>query len=165
MSPSHASGWRVRFKQYNREHFGFRPFKRHSLVLTVAGICYILTGLTYIYAVPTENRKIALQIAFAWFPIEFWGMVFIIVGALAIVSSRWPKLSDSWGYALLTALSGGWAATYAAGVIFEDSPISNLTGALNWGLLAFIWWAISGFVNPDKTVVVVITDDDTGADC
>jgi len=163
---SHSSGWWLQFK---REHLhrdnllGFRPFKRHSLVLTVAGIAYILTGITYIWAEPTSNRKIALQIAFAWFPIEFWGMVFVVVGALAIISSRWPKLSDSWGYALLTGLSGGWAATYAAGVIFEDSPISNLTGALNWGLLAFIWWAISGFVNPDKTVVVVITDD-TGTD-
>jgi hypothetical protein len=161
MSPSHASGW---IKRYNKEHFGFRPFKRHGLVLTVAGICYILTGLTYVYAKPTPARKIALQIAFAWFPIELWGTVFVIVGALAVLSSRWPVISDSWGYALLTGLAGGWAATYAAGVMLGNSPISNLTGALQWGLQAFIWWAISGFVNPDKTVVVVITDDDKRSD-
>lgn len=164
---SHSSGWWLRFKQehLHRDNLlAIRPFKRHGLVLTVAGIAYILTGLTYILAEPTHNRKVALQIAFAWFPIEFWGSVFIVVGTLTIISSRWPKLSDSWGYALLTGLSLGWSATYLMGVIIEDSPISNLTGALNWGLLAFLWWAISGFVNPDKTVVVVITDDGQSSD-
>lgn len=157
-----------RWRKFIEEHitrenlWSTRPFKRHGLVLTVAGISYILTGITYILAEPTENRKIALRIALEWFPIEFWGSVFIVVGASAIISSRWPKFSDSWGYALLTGLSLGWSATYLMGVIIEDSPISNLTGALNWGLLAFLWWAISGFVNPDKTVVVVITDDGDG---
>ena len=167
VSPAHATGWWERFRE-DHIHWGnlgaFRPYKRHGLVLTVAGFAYILTGLTYIFAEPTPNRKIALQIAFKWFPIEFWGSVFIVVGFLAIASSRWPKFSDSWGYMLLTGLSAGWSATYLMGVIIEDSPISNLTGALNWGLLAFLWWAISGFVNPDKTVVVVITDDGQGTD-
>jgi hypothetical protein len=151
---------------FHREHFwGFRPFKRHGLVLVVAGLSYILYGLIYILAEPTENRKIALQIAFDWFPIEFWGSVFIIIGVLSIISSRWPPVLEMWGYALLSGLSCGWAATYAAGVIFEDSPISNLTGTLNWGLLAFLWIAISGFVSPDKTVVVVIKDDGSPSDC
>lgn len=141
--------------------WGIRPFKRHSLVLMVAGIAYMLTGLTYILAEPTESRKLALVVAFNFFPIEFWGSVFVLIGFLAFVSSRWPPVTDTWGYMVLSALSAGWSATYAAGVIFQHSPISNLTGALNWGLLAFLWWAISGFVNPDKTVVVVINDEGT----
>jgi len=158
MSSTPGSG-----KRFRKEDFwGLRQFKRHSLVLTVAGIGYMLTGITYILAEPTENRKIALAIAFEWFPIEFWGSVFVLAGLVAVISSRWPPVNDTWGYLPLTGLSAGWAATYAAGVIFDDSPISNLTGTLNWGLLAFVWWGISGFVNPDKTVVVVITDDDKG---
>ena len=160
MNSPYDSGKRFRKVDY----WGIRKFKRHSLVLTVAGLVYMLVGITYIWAVPTQNRKIALAIAFEWFPIEFWGSVFIFVGLMAVISSRWPPISETWGYLPLTGLSAGWAATYAAGVIFDDSPIANLTGTLNWGLLAFVWWSISGFVSPDKTVVVVIKDDDKGTD-
>lgn len=150
------------FQSKVREHFwGIRPFGRHGLVLMVAGVFYALTGLVYILAEPTDNRKRALAVAFNYFPIEFWGSVFIAVGTLAFISARWPPATDTWGYVVLSALSTGWSLTYAAGVIFEDSPVSNLTGTLQWGLLAFLWWAVSGFVNPDKTVVVVINDDRT----
>lgn len=143
-----------------REDFwGIRPFKRHSMVLMVAGVFYALNGLIYILTEPTENRKIALAVAFNYFPIEFWGSVFIAAGTLAFISARWPPVTDTWGYVVLAALSAGWSLTYVAGVILENSPVSNLTGALQWGLLAFLWWAVSGFVNPDKTVVVVINDD------
>ena len=148
-------------KIFVREHFwGMRPFKRHSLILMVAGVFYTLTGLTYIWANPTLNRKIALQVALSVYPIEFWGSIFILVGLLAIFSSRWPPVAETWGYSVLAGLSAGWSATYAAGVIFGNSPISNLTATLQWGLLAFLWLTIPGLVNPDKTVVVVIKDDD-----
>lgn len=141
--------------------WGIRPFKRHSLVLMVAGVAYTLTGVTYILAEPTENRRLALAVALNFFPIEFWGSIFILIGLLSFISSRWPPVAETWGYMVLSALSAGWSATYAAGVIFEDSPISNLTGVLTWGLFAFVWWGISGLVNPDKTVVVVINDEGT----
>lgn len=143
--------------------WGIRPFKRHGLVLMVAGIFYVGSGLIYIFAEPTASRKQALIVALNFFPLEFWGSIFVLTGLLAFISSRWPPVAETWGYMVLSALSAGWSATYAAGVMFEDSAISNLTGALNWGLLAFLWWAISGFVNPDKTVVVVINDERT--DC
>lgn len=149
-------------KAYIRKHFwGVRPFKRHSLILVVAGFSYMLTGLTYILANPTLNRKIALQIALSVYPIEFWGSFFVLVGLLASLSSRWPPVTEKWGYSILAGLSAGWSATYAAGVLFGNSPISNLTACLQWGLLAFLWIAIPGLVNPDKTVVVVINDNRT----
>lgn len=147
-----------------KNFWGIRPFKRHSLVLMVGGAAYICTGLVYIWSTPTHDRQVALQVAFNWFPITFWGSVFVAVGLLAFLSSRWPPVAETWGYMVLAALSAGWSATYAAGVIFEDSPISNLTGALNWGLMAFLWWATPGFVTPDKTVVVVINDDGNRSD-
>jgi hypothetical protein len=128
----------------------------------VAGVFYMANGLVYMLAEPTANRKLALQVALDIFPIEFWGTVFVLTGLLAFISSRWPPVADTWGYMVLSTLSAGWSATYAVGVIAEDSPLANLTGATTWGLLAFLWWAISGFVNPDKTVVVVINDEGTG---
>jgi hypothetical protein len=136
-----------------------RPFNRHSLILTISGSGYMLTGATYVLSSPTPSRKVALAVALRWFPLEVWGMLFILIGLMAIASSRWPRLSDSWGYAVLTAASAGWAATYAAGVLFEESPIGNLTGTVQWGLLAFLWWAIPGLVTPDKTVVAVVKDN------
>jgi hypothetical protein len=155
-----------RWSRLRHPHLGWkhhlltlRPFNRHSLILTIAGSAYMLTGATYILAAPTESRKVALSVALRWFPLEVWGLVFACVGLLSILSSRWPRLSDSWGYALLTALSLGWAATYAAGVIIENAPVGNLTGTVQWGLLSFLWWAIPGLVTPDKTVVAVVKDN------
>lgn len=156
----------TRIAHLMREHlWGLRPFKRHSLVLMVAGIGYILTGSNYILATPTHARKEALVVALRWFPLDFWGTIFIIVGLASVISARWPRVSESWGYMLLTALSAGWSATYAMGVITEGAPVANLTAVLQWGLLAFLWWAIPGFVNPDKTVVVVINDNERNSDC
>lgn len=158
--------WRAPTRMQLKEHlWGLRPFKRHSLVLMVAGVAYVLTGLNYILATPTDSRKVALVVALKWFPIEFWGSIFVLVGIATVISARWPKLSESWGYMLLTALSAGWSATFAMGVILKDSPVTNLNGVLQWGLLAFLWWAIPGFVNPDKTVVVVINDNERNSDC
>jgi uncharacterized membrane protein HdeD (DUF308 family) len=149
-----------------REHFwGLRPFKRHGQTLMIAGVCYALTGLVYIITPMTPSRHEALFLALEWFPIEFWGAIFVLVGMAAAISARWPRASDTWGYFLLGGLSAGWSATYALGVIFHDAPLGNLTGTLQWGLLAFVWWAISGFVDPDKTIVVVIEDNGTESNC
>lgn len=151
---------------WRRHLLGFRPFNRHSLILTIAGSSYMLTGATYILSTPTAARRQALAVALRWFPLSVWGTIFVFVGLMAILSSRWPRVFDAWGYALLTGLSLGWSATYAAGVIFEDSPFANFTGVTSWALLAFLWWAIPGLVSPDKTVVVVIKDDaDERGDC
>lgn len=141
-----------------RNFWGARPFGRHGLILMVGGFFYALTGTTYISSQPTENRTVALQVALEAFSLEFWGSIFVLVGVGAIISSRWPPVAEKWGYVLLAALSAGWSATYAAGVIFEDSPASNLTGTSTWALLAVLWVLIPGLVNPDKTVVVVVND-------
>jgi hypothetical protein len=149
-----------------KHHFwGLRPYNRHSLILTIAGISYMLTGSTYILSALTPARKQALAVALRWFPIEIWGMIFVLVGLMAAFSSRWPRLSKSWGYAVLTGLSAGWSATYAAGVIFEGAPSGNISAVLQWGLLAFLWWAIPGLVSPDKTVIVVVNADGEARDC
>lgn len=130
---------------------GIRPWKRHSLVLLVAGGAYFWTGISYITAEPTEARTVALQFAFRWMDLPSWGVIFCMAGVLSVISSRWPPISETWGYSVLTGLSTGWSAFYAAGILFGDSPKTNWSGVIIWGLMGFVWWAISGLKNPDGT--------------
>lgn len=127
---------------------GIRSFQRHSLVLMVAGLVYILIGVSYLASDPTPSRIAALHYAVKYVDYNHWGFVFIFAGCLAILSSRWPPISETWGYQALTGLSAGWACFYLAGVVFHDAPMQGLSGFLSWGLIGFMWWAISGLVNP-----------------
>ncbi|MBA2952103.1 hypothetical protein GON03_18990 [Nocardioides sp. MAH-18] len=124
-----------------------RPWQRHSLVLAVAGAVYVCIGLSYIFSEATPSREASLQLAISWMPLPAWGGVWILVGLLAILSSRWPPASETWGYTTMTGLSAGWAAFYAVGIIM-GAPHQGISGVLAWGLVAFLWWAISGLVNP-----------------
>lgn len=144
----------TRKARIKRHYFKLRPFKRHSLVLLVAGIVYVIQGFGLILTLPTSTRLEGLTVALLWFPLDFWGGVWIGVGLLATISSRWPPVFESWGYMVLTALASGWSATYLAGIVFFDTQMTNLSGVLGWGLVAFLWWAVSGLLNPDKEAVV-----------
>jgi hypothetical protein len=127
---------------------GIRPWTRHSLVLIVAGFMYVAIGVAYILASPSPSREAALVVALQWMDIHHWGFVFMFVGFLAVFSSRWPPISETWGYMALTGLASGWSGFYAMGVILEHSPVANISGAFLWALVAFLWWAISGLLNP-----------------
>jgi hypothetical protein len=127
-----------------------RPWKRHSLVLMVAGLIYVLIGIANILTKPTPDRVHALTYALQIAPMPVWGAIFVIAGILSIVSSRWPPVSKTWGYTVLTGLSAAWAGFYAVGIVFGDTPPSNLSGVLAWGLIGFMWWAISGLMNPGE---------------
>lgn len=128
---------------------GVRPFKRHSLVLVVAGLVYIGIGVAYIGTTPTGDRLDALYYAVYVMDFEAWGLVWIAVGLMSIISARWPPVSETWGYTVLTGMSSAWAAFYLAGIWFHDAPITSYTAVATWVLIAFLWWAISGLVNPD----------------
>lgn len=134
--------------------WGLRPWQRHSLVLTVAGISYFGTGLSYIFTTDYPARKKALVAARDWMPLYGWGYVFLLVGVLTLISSRWPAFAITWGYTTLTGLSILWCGFYLIGYLFRDAPATNFAGVLIWGLLGFLWWAISGLVNPTKEQVV-----------
>jgi hypothetical protein len=138
---------------------GVRPFRRHSLVLLVAGFVYVAFGFTLVFIERTRAQERAIEVALDRWPAEVWGVIWVIAGCLAIVSSKWPPISETWGYFVLTGLSAGWATIYATGVIFEGSPTSNLSGTLVWGLVAFLWWAISGLVNPETLVTPVPSEN------
>lgn len=127
-----------------------KPWRRHSLVLMVSGVAYALIGFSYIYAEPNPSREVALQYALNWFSLSAWGWWFVVTGVVTMVSSRWPPISRTWGYTLLTGLSSAWAMFYAAGILLGDSPLTNVSGAILWGVFGFLWWAISGLVDPVK---------------
>lgn len=128
-------------------------------MLLVAGLAYVFIGVSYIVIPLTHARAQALVVALHWAPIQFWGSTWMLVGALSIISSRWPPIVESWGYMVLTGFSAGWGATYLTGVIVGESPAGNLSSATVWALMAFMWWAISGLINPDRVAIMVIEKD------
>lgn len=130
--------------------FGVRPWSRHSLVLVSCGLIYVLVGVSYMFAEPSPSRTVALEYALMWLPLPGWGVIFIFTGLLGVLSARWPPVSKTWGYIALTALSAGWSAWYLMGVIFGNAPMTNISNVLTWGLVAFLWWAISGLSDACK---------------
>lgn len=135
--------------------YAMRPFRRHSLVLLVAGVVYSSIGFTYVAADPVPERLIALEYAIYIMSYSQWGYLFIAAGILAITSSRWPQVSETWGYSVLTGLSVLWGGMYAAPIVFGDASAGSVTAPLVWGLIGFLWWAISGLINPRSNVLLL----------
>jgi hypothetical protein len=130
---------------------GLRPWQRHSLVLAVAGVVYIAIGVVYLAIGLTPDRAIGLRLALRCTgdSIIPWAIVWIVIGTLAITSTRWPPASKTWGYAALTAMAAMWGSIYGLGILILHTPLAGLSGAFVWYLVAFLWWAISGLMNPD----------------
>lgn len=128
---------------------GLRPIRVHSAVLTVAGTVYIAIGASYLTVEPTPVRSEGLKYALNWLNYNDWGYVWLFVGVLSFISSRWPPVSETWGYMLLTGQASAWSLFYFAGVVFGGTSTTNLRATLVWGLLGFMWWAISRLVNPE----------------
>lgn len=137
-----------------RSFWGLRKqWKRHDVILCVGGLLYALVGFYYIASRNAQSRFLSLEILLRVAPMTFWGGCFIFAGVLAIISSRWPPFAETWGYVVFTSISAGWAAAYLMSMLFGDAPSTNWISTIVWGLFAFIWWAVSGLLNPDKTAV------------
>lgn len=134
---------------------GVRPTRTHSMVLIVAGLVYFAIGVSYLSAEPTPDRLIALKYALIWLDYNNWGYVWIAVGILSIISSKWPPISETWGYTVLTGQAAAWALFYASGIVFGSAPNSVVSGVLSWGLIAFMWWSISRLVNPEVLALLL----------
>jgi len=130
-----------------------RPWRRHSFVLAMAGLVYVCYGFAMVTITPDQQaravREHTLAIPAQLMPFQAWGVVWIMVGLLAIASTRWPPQSETWGYAAMTYIAAFWGACYGLGVLFLDAPLNGINGMLVWALMAFLWWAISGLRNPD----------------
>lgn len=147
------------FRMMMESLLGLRPWKRHSLILIVAGFMYVLIGVAYILAAPDKDRATALYILLRIAPLSTWGVVFICAGIMAIVSSRWPPRSETWGYMVLGGLSMGWGSAYLVGILLANSPWTNISGFFVWELFGFLWWAISGLKNPIPIKLAVAYED------
>jgi hypothetical protein len=110
---------------------------------------YIGLGVSYVFADADLNQQSAVYLATRWLPFSYWGALWIAVGLMAIVSARWPPVSKTWGYSAMTGLASAWAGLYLVGICFLNAPLYQISGTLAWGLLAFMWWVISGLVAPD----------------
>lgn len=133
-----------------RVWIGIRSWQRHSTVLLISGLVYIFMGVNSFRVELNEKELEQLAIALQIMPINLWALTFIFVGLLAIVSSLWPIFSNTWGYAVLTGYSSAWSAIYWLQAIVHPLPgRENISAGFVWALIAFMWWAISGLVNPD----------------
>ena len=133
-----------------------RPWRRHSLVLAVAGPIYIAFGCIYVFTEPTPERLSNLRLAAAVMPIHLWGIPWILGGILALVSARWPPASETWGYTVLAGLASCWAGCFAVAP-FLGASWAALNGSLIWTMVAFLWWAVAGLANPN--VLTAMTED------
>lgn len=133
--------------------WSLRPWQRHSLVLAVAGVVYICVGLAYILTPATDTRTESLTLVLNAAPLDVWGVVWMLVGFLSLLSTRWPQSSKTWGYSALTALAAAWGSAYLLGALLLDTPASAITGGFVWLLVAFLWWAIAGLMNADDATV------------
>lgn len=136
--------------KHPRRWWGLRPWKRHSTALLVVGVLYVFIGYQYMISPYSAAREKALMVILQFAPIEFWGALFILAGSLAIISTRWPPLTETWGYVVVTGLSTGWASTYLTGIWFFQSPKQNYSQVFLWGTLGFMWMVFAGFPNPEK---------------
>lgn len=144
-------------KRRTRDWLALRPWQRHSLVLTVAGLVYVIVGIVYAATPLTPAREQGLWLALRLMPIGAWAAVWILAGLCAIISGRWPEFSDTWGYVALEGLSSGWAAIYLLSC-FHRQHWSGLSGVCVWALVAFMWWAVSGLRNPVPRPALWIDD-------
>lgn len=125
-----------------------RPWQQHSNVLTVAGFVYITYGLIAV-GTDWDPSRAGTLILVTHTPALLWMFAWLGVGMLALISTRWPASSKTWGYTALAGLATWWSVVYATSTLLGADPARNVGGTLVWALVAYLWYAISGLVNPD----------------
>ena len=147
------------------ERFGLREADRHSLVLLMGGLVYMIYGLIIVLTWLDDGpRASSITTITKFAPLDFWGTIWVVSGFLIIVSSRWPAMSEKWGDAALTGLAAGWGSVYFSGLFTGENNIAEAGGGLIWGLVAFLWWAVAGLTIPLPPKEVLIFVDRTPAE-
>jgi hypothetical protein len=54
----------------------------------------------------------------------------------------------------MTGVAVLWGMGYLVGVVFDGAPKFGLVGALVYGLLGYMWYAIAGLRNPDDLIAL-----------
>lgn len=126
-----------------------KPWTRHAMTLTVSGAVYFAIGLTMVFQGTSIERAKSLELALDIMQYSWWGIGFSVVGIFTVVSSRWPAVPRSLGYSVLTGWSVLWSGFNLYGGLSTGSPAFVANGFV-WGIVAFLWWVISGFVTLPK---------------
>lgn len=129
--------------------YSFKPWNRHSLILLTTGVIYVAIGIMFSLQPATQLREENLKFALTIMPYFGWAIGFMVVGVFTMITSRWPSMPKSLGYSALT----GWTAAWAAFHIFGGAATGNtayIASGFAWGMIAFLWWAVSGLVAPPK---------------
>ena len=126
-----------------------KPWDRHAMTLTVAGVIYFAVGVTMNIKEPSDARSEILKMALDIMPYSAWGAGFGTVGIFTVISSRWPAIPKSLGYSLLTGWSVLWAGFNLVGGISTGTG-SYIANGFVWCMIAFLWWDVSGFVSLPK---------------
>ncbi|WKW86819.1 hypothetical protein SEA_CONLEY_33 [Gordonia phage Conley] len=129
--------------------YDFKPWNRHSLILLTTGVIYVAIGVMFSLQPATKLREENLKFALIIMPYFGWAIGFMVVGVFTMITSRWPSMPKSLGYSALT----GWTAAWAAFHIFGGAATGNtayIASGFAWGMIAFLWWAVSGLVAPPK---------------
>ena len=121
----------------------FKQWDRHSLILTVVGVSYVLIGCGLILSPTGRLNESKVNVL----PDDWWYVGFMVVGAISIISSRWPNKPRTLGYAILTGWTAATAGLYILSGILDDLN-GLITQGVTWALIAFLWWAISGLICP-----------------
>lgn len=148
------------FKDFTRgdsriDWFSLKPWDRHSGILVVAGVAYMVIGGLYILDVQSQTQYEAMYYALRIMSFNAWGCGFILIGLTSILSARWPNWPKAWGYVVLTGWSSAWSMFFIAGALLTEARIVYFSMGALWALLAFLWWAVSGLVSPSKNEEVL----------
>lgn len=125
-----------------------KPWNRHGLILLTAGFAYILIGIAFMLSEETPIRRENLRHMLSLMPFDWWCVGFVIVGVLSILSSRWPSKPRTLGYSALTGWTVLWSGLYIFGGLSDPLHWGYVAIGLGWGMLGFLWWAVSGLISP-----------------
>lgn len=115
------------------------PGTVRGLILWLFGWAFIVVGgLNYIGTTIPEPTRTYLSFALSLAPQLFYGIAFVVVGALAIVTSYCHFDRDKWGFKTAALFSGVWGAGYVCGWLFYDAPARALGGSVVWLLYCAI---------------------------
>lgn len=114
------------------------PGTVRGLILWLFGWAFIFAGgLNYLGTTPPPVTREYLAFAFSILAPWVWGLVFLAVGGVAVVSSYHGN-RDRYGYGIAAIFSGLWGVGYVWGWLFYDAPARAIGGAIVWLLYSAI---------------------------
>ena len=167
---SQALTWRHRQRERPRRHtptrVAFRrpwPGTRRGLALWLFAIAFIaLGGVNYICTdlPPTSRQALSFALDISGGSTIFWGVVMVVVGAVAAFSSYCHFGRDRYGFVLLSTFCVGWGLVYVCGFLFYGAGLRAFGGASVWLLMGSALACIAGFPNIALNAPPLVRDGD-----